>query len=87
MMCDIDALSRRYGKLIVAHLCISNILHNFDARHWPQAYQRDDFFSSHKSKMNIEGIDIETRPVFTENNIFETDILNPDNNLEYFSST
>ena len=33
MMCDIDALSRRYGKLIVAHLCISNILHNFDARH------------------------------------------------------
>ena len=82
IMCDVDALSRQYGKLIVAHLCISNIIHDSDKRHQPQAYQRDYFISSRKSKMNIEGIDIETRPIFTEHNIFEADIFNPDNNLD-----
>ena len=58
IMCDVDALSRRYRKLIVAHLCISNILHDHDELHRPQAYQQDDFISSRKSKMNIEGITI-----------------------------
>ena len=87
MMCDFDALSRRYRKLIVAHLCISNILHDQDKRHRPQAYRLDDYNSSQKYKMNIEGIVIETCPIFTENDIFEADIFNPDNNLDDISST
>ena len=37
--------------------------------------------------MNIEGIDIETRPIFTEHNIFEADILNSDNDSDDISST
>ena len=87
MMCDVDSFYRQYGKLIVAHLCISNILHDRNKRHKPQAYQQDDFISSHKSKMNMEGIEIETRPIFTENMIFEADIFNPDNNLGGISIT
>ena len=82
IMCGVDALSRRYGKLIVAHLCISNILHDRDKRNRPQAYQWDDIISSWKSKMNIEGIEIETCPIFIEYNIFEADIFNPENHLD-----
>ena len=37
--------------------------------------------------MNIEGVEIETCPIFTEHNIFENVIFNPDNNSEDFSST
>ena len=37
--------------------------------------------------MRIECIEIETRPISTENNIFEVDIFNPDNNLDDISST
>ena len=33
MMCDDDALSRQYGKLIVARLFVSNILHDRNKRH------------------------------------------------------
>ena len=86
MMCDVDSLSRWYGKLSGAHLCISNILHNRDKRHRSQVYQQDNFISSQKSKMNIEGIEIETCPIFTEHNIFESDIFNPYNNLDDISS-
>ena len=82
IMCDVDALSRRYRKLIVAHLCISNILHDRDKRNRPQAYQWDDIISSWKSKMNIVGIEIETCPIFIEYNIFEADIFNPENHLD-----
>ena len=69
-MCGVDALYRQYVNLIVAHLCNSYILHYHDKRLQPQAYQRDNFISSWKSIMNIEGIVIETRPIFTEHNIF-----------------
>ena len=37
--------------------------------------------------MNIEGINIETQPILTEDNIFEADIFNPDNNLDDISRT
>ena len=37
--------------------------------------------------MNIKGIDIETYPIFMENNIFEADIFNPDDNLDDIGST
>ena len=37
--------------------------------------------------MNIEGIAIETRPIFTEHNIFKADIFNPDNILNSIIST
>ena len=37
--------------------------------------------------MNIEGIKIETRPIFTEHNIFEANIFNPYNVLDNISST
>ena len=37
--------------------------------------------------MNIEGITIETRPIFIEHNIFEADIFNPDNILNDIRST
>ena len=87
MMCDVDTLSRRYGKLIVSHFCISNILHDFDKRHRPQAYQRDDFIYYRKSKINMEGIAVVTRPIFTDHNIFEANIFNPDNILNDISST
>ena len=80
MMCDVDEFSRQYSKLIVAYLYIKNILHDCDNCQRPQAYQQDDFISSQKSKINIEGIEIETRPIFTEHNIFEADIFNSDNN-------
>ena len=87
MMCDVDSFYRQYGKLIVAHLCISNILHDRNKRHKPQAYQQDDFISSHKSKMNMEGIEIETRPISMEHNIFEVDSFNPNINVDVISST
>ena len=38
-------------------------------------------------KWTFEGIDIETRPILTEHNIFEADIFNPDNNLDDLRST
>ena len=84
MMCDVDVLSRQYDNMVLAHLCISNILQNRDKRQRPQA--RDDFISSRKSKMNIEGIAIETRPIFTEHNIFEAETFNPDNIWDDISS-
>ena len=87
MMCDVDALSRRYGNLTVAHICVSNILHDRNKRHQQKAYQQDDFISLQKSKINIEGIEIETCPIIPEHNILESEIFNPDNNLEDFSST
>ena len=37
--------------------------------------------------MNIEGIEIETRPIFTKHNIFEAEIFNRDNISEDFIST
>ena len=37
--------------------------------------------------MNIQGIEIETRPIFTERDIFEAETFNPDNNLDDISST
>ena len=38
--------------------------------------------------MTIElHLEIETRPISTEHNIFEADIFNPDNNLDDISST
>ena len=86
IMCDVDALSRKYGKRIVAHLFIPNILHDCDKHHQPKAYQWGDFISSRKSQINIEVIVIVTRPIFTGHNIFEADILNPDNNLDDISS-
>ena len=87
MIFDVDTLYLQYENLIVAHLCISNIFYDRDNCHRPQAYQRYDFVSSQKSKMNIEGIEIGNRPIFTERNIFKADIFNPDNNLDDISST
>ena len=81
-MCDVDALSRKCRKLIVSHLYISNILHDCNKRPKLQAYQRDNFISSRKSKMNIEGIEMKTCTILTEHNIFEADIFNQDNNLD-----
>ena len=46
IMCDVDVLSRWYSKLIVAHLCISNIFYDRDKHQLQQAYHRDDFISS-----------------------------------------
>ena len=37
--------------------------------------------------MNIEVIATETRSIFTEHNIFEADIFNPDNIMDDISST
>ena len=48
MMFDVDVFYRHDGKLIVAQLCNSNIIHGCDKRHQLQAYQQDDFISSSK---------------------------------------
>ena len=37
--------------------------------------------------MNIEGITIETHPIFVEHDIFEAGIFNQDNNLDGINST
>ena len=39
MMCDVDTLSILYGNMILAHLYVSDILHDRDECHRPQAYQ------------------------------------------------
>ena len=62
-------------------------MHDRNKRHLPQAHQRDYFISLRKSKINIEGIAIETCATFTEHNIFEAEIFNADNNLDDISST
>ena len=68
-MIDVDALTRRYGKLITNHICMAIILQDRNICQRPRAYHRDEFSQIKNSKMVLEPHNIEPRPVFTQYNI------------------
>ena len=54
MLWGVDSLSRQYVKLIIAHLFISNILHDQDKWHLQQACQQNDFIYSQNQKLTLK---------------------------------
>ena len=80
MMRDVDALSRRFGPLIVQHINTADILHDIDNSNRQQAYTFNNTLPRNATKIPM----VETKPslslpVFTKDTIARGSIATPDN--------
>ena len=65
MTADVDALSRRFGKLIATHLCIAAILKTRDTTNRPFAYDISSFESFSKLRKKPSPIPSAPLPILT----------------------
>lgn len=51
MMVDVDALSRRFGRLVAQHCAIAHILHIVGIKNLPDAYDEQMFVHNGRTKI------------------------------------
>ena len=72
MMVDVDALTRRFGKLIATHCCIAHVLSERDKNLRPKAYIKSTFHSSATTKLETPTEPYKSRPVLYSRCVMDT---------------